>query len=213
VTALAAGEFERRLEQYGIERSEEARAVRVGEKETSQQAAIVARYADLFTREQLEELRAAEEAASGPERESVARLRLVAGDRVVDPRHRGLELVARREQRPPLVVEAGRHLEDAGAERVPAAVVRLGGEARLRRPQRELVAVPGDASGEQRVLELVLALGELAVDEAFLALEAETGDRLAPGAARSLLGGSELLELLGRERALERLGHGARVAA
>jgi hypothetical protein len=54
VTALAAGEFERRLEQYGIERSEEARAVRVGEKETTQQAEIVARYSDMFTREQLE---------------------------------------------------------------------------------------------------------------------------------------------------------------
>jgi hypothetical protein len=84
VTALAAGEFERRLEQYGIERSEEARAVRVGEKETSQQAAIVARYADLFTREQLEELRAAEEAASGAGRESVARLRLECQEGLVD---------------------------------------------------------------------------------------------------------------------------------
>jgi len=84
VTALAAGEFERRLEQYGIERSEEARAVRVGEKDTSAQAAIVARYADLFTREQLEELRTAEEAASGAERESVARLRLECQEGLVD---------------------------------------------------------------------------------------------------------------------------------
>src|SRR4029078_12656310 len=44
-TALSVDEFEGRLERYGIERSEEARAVRVGEKETSEQAAIVARYA------------------------------------------------------------------------------------------------------------------------------------------------------------------------
>ena len=43
MSALSVGDFERRLEQYGIERSEEARAVRVGEKETSEQAAIVAR--------------------------------------------------------------------------------------------------------------------------------------------------------------------------
>jgi hypothetical protein len=76
VSVLAVGDFERRLERYGIERSEEARAVRVGEKGTSEQAAIVARYADLFTREQLDALRADEESASDAERESVARLRL-----------------------------------------------------------------------------------------------------------------------------------------
>jgi hypothetical protein len=45
--------FEERLARFLFERSEEARAVRVGEKETSEQAAIVARYADLFTRDQL----------------------------------------------------------------------------------------------------------------------------------------------------------------
>jgi hypothetical protein len=76
VSALSVGEFESRLEQYGIERSEEARAVRVGEKETSEQAAIVARYADLFTRPQLGALHEAEEAAEGVRRESITRLRL-----------------------------------------------------------------------------------------------------------------------------------------
>ena len=54
---LDANGFEARLARFLFERSEEARAVRVGEKETSEQAAIVARYADLFTREQLEALR------------------------------------------------------------------------------------------------------------------------------------------------------------
>jgi hypothetical protein len=54
---LDANRFEERLARFLFERSEEARAVRVGEKETSEQAAIVARYADLFTREQLEALR------------------------------------------------------------------------------------------------------------------------------------------------------------
>jgi hypothetical protein len=54
---LDADRFEERLARFLFERSEEARAVRVGEKETSEQAAIVARYADLFTREQLEKLR------------------------------------------------------------------------------------------------------------------------------------------------------------
>ncbi len=83
MTALSPQDFERRLEAYGIERSEEGRAVRVGEKETSEQAAIVARYADLFTREQLEVLHGAEEAASGNEREALARLRLECQDGLV----------------------------------------------------------------------------------------------------------------------------------
>ncbi len=68
-------EFESRLAQYMFERSEESRAVRVGEKETSEQAEIVRRYADLFSREQLEALREAEEGASGDERELLYRLR------------------------------------------------------------------------------------------------------------------------------------------
>jgi hypothetical protein len=54
---LDANGFEERLARFLFERSEEARAVRVGEKETSEQAAIVGRFADLFTREQLEALR------------------------------------------------------------------------------------------------------------------------------------------------------------
>jgi hypothetical protein len=57
LTPLDANAFEERLARFLFERSEEARAVRVGEKETSEQAAIVARYADLFTREQLEALK------------------------------------------------------------------------------------------------------------------------------------------------------------
>src|SRR5207245_2893903 len=69
-------EFEERLQRYLYERSEEGRAVRVGEKETSEQAAIVARYEDLFTREQLEVLRACEnETTDEDERERLYRLR------------------------------------------------------------------------------------------------------------------------------------------
>ena len=45
--------YEADLRAYLVERAEESRAVRVGEKEISEQAAIVARYAELFTREQL----------------------------------------------------------------------------------------------------------------------------------------------------------------
>jgi hypothetical protein len=54
---------------------EEARAVRVGEKETSESAEIVARYEELFTRPQLDALRAAEAAATDAgERERLFRL-------------------------------------------------------------------------------------------------------------------------------------------
>ena len=69
-------EYEGILQRYLFERSEESRAVRVGEKEVSEQAAIVARYADLFSREQLDALRSAEEAAGGSDRERLFRLRL-----------------------------------------------------------------------------------------------------------------------------------------
>ncbi len=48
-SVLNGAEFESRLQRYLFESSEEGRAVRVGEKETSEQAAIIRRYADLFT--------------------------------------------------------------------------------------------------------------------------------------------------------------------
>jgi hypothetical protein len=79
-------EYEERLARYLFERSEEGRAVRVGEKETSEQAAIVDRYRDLFTTGQLDVLREAEEIADGDERELLHRLRktceagIVAGE-------------------------------------------------------------------------------------------------------------------------------------
>jgi hypothetical protein len=68
-------DYEERLARYLFERSEEGRAVRVGEKETSDQAAIVERYRDLFTPGQLDRLREAEEGASGEQRELLYRLR------------------------------------------------------------------------------------------------------------------------------------------
>lgn len=75
-SVLSPTEFEERLQQYLFERSEEGRAVRVGEKETSEQAEIVRRYAGLFSRYQLETLRLAEEEATAPdERERLYRLR------------------------------------------------------------------------------------------------------------------------------------------
>src|SRR5215218_2468071 len=69
-------EYEQVLQRCLYERSEEGRAVRVGEKEVSEQAAIVARYSDLFSRPQLAALRECEDQASdGDERERLYRLR------------------------------------------------------------------------------------------------------------------------------------------
>jgi hypothetical protein len=69
-------DYESQLRRYLYERSEEGRAVRVGEKEVSERAEIVARYRDLFSREQVDALHAAEgEAAEADERERLYRLR------------------------------------------------------------------------------------------------------------------------------------------
>lgn len=74
-SVLSAAEFQSRLERYLFERSEEWRAVRVGEKDVSEQAEIVRRYADLFSRAQIDALRDAEGGAAGDERELLYRLR------------------------------------------------------------------------------------------------------------------------------------------
>jgi hypothetical protein len=76
VTAVRTpAEYEAELQRYLFERAEEGRAVRVGEKEVSQRAEIVAKFRDLFTREQLDALKEAEAAVSGAEHERVYRLR------------------------------------------------------------------------------------------------------------------------------------------
>src|SRR6059036_2689355 len=74
-TVRSPTEYESQLRRYLFERSEEGRAVRVGEKEISEQAAIVARYEDLFSRAQLASLRECEEKADGDGRERLYRLR------------------------------------------------------------------------------------------------------------------------------------------
>jgi hypothetical protein len=78
-------EYEDELRRYRRERSEEARAVRVGEKEVSEQAAIVERYAHLYSREQLAALQEAEEGTEDPdERERLYRLRKTCEAGLVD---------------------------------------------------------------------------------------------------------------------------------
>jgi len=74
-SVLSPAEFQERLQRYLFERSEESRAVRVGEKETSEQAEIVRHYADLFSRDQLDALWNAEGDAAGDQRELLYRLR------------------------------------------------------------------------------------------------------------------------------------------
>jgi hypothetical protein len=130
VTVLDARAFEQRLDLFLQERSEEARAVRVGEKETSEQAAIVARYGDLFTREQLDALREAEGTTQGAEREAVARLRITCQEGIVE-----------RE-----IVEREDALENA---LLAARVAWKGEELPLRSAQARLAVEPGYADRDE----------------------------------------------------------------
>jgi hypothetical protein len=127
---LSAAEYESRLQRYLFERSEEGRAVRVGEKEVSEQAEIVARYTDLFTREQLDALREAEGDAAGDERERLARLRLACESGIVSG-----ELAAR---------------EDEHENRLLAERVEFDGEELpLRTAQAKLAVLPSYADREE----------------------------------------------------------------
>ena len=93
VTAVRTpAEYESELRRYLYDRSEESRAVRVGEKEISERAEIIARYRDLFTRPQIEALREAEAAARGEDHERLYRLRKTC--------EAGLATTERRRQRP-----------------------------------------------------------------------------------------------------------------
>lgn len=127
---LPADGFEAQLAAYLRERSEEARALRVGEKETSEQAAIVARHADLFTRPQLEALVVAEEGAQGDERERLYRLRKTCEDGIVTA-----ELAQREDE-----------LEDA---LLAARVDWQGKQMPLRTAQALLATTPGYADRDR----------------------------------------------------------------
>jgi hypothetical protein len=134
---MTADRFEERLRSYLRESSEEARAVRVGEKEVSEHAAIVARYADLFTREEHRALADAEAAANGEERERLLRLKEACAGGIVS-----LELA-----------EAYDELQNAMlAERVEFG----GEELPLRAAQAKVAVLTGYADREE--------LGRLAGD-------------------------------------------------
>jgi hypothetical protein len=135
---LRPADYESRLQRYLFERAEEGRAVRVGEKEVSERAEIVARYAELFTREQLEALRQAEdESAGGDERERLYRLRKTCEAGLISA-----ELAAR---------------EDALENAILAARVEFKGEELpLRTAQAQLAVLPEYADREE--------LGRLSTD-------------------------------------------------
>ena len=138
VTAVRTpAEFEDELQRYLFERAEEGRAVRVGEKEVSERAEIVARYRELFTREQLEALHEAEAGADPEERERLYRLRKTCESGLVE-----VELSER---------------EDALENAILAARVQYRGEdLPLRSAQAQLAVLPSYAEREE--------LGELQGD-------------------------------------------------
>ena len=115
------------------------------------------------------------------------------------PRELRLERLARGEQVAAVVVEAGADGVRERAELVPVAVHRQHGEPRLRRPQRQLLAAPVDPGGQDPVLQLVLARGQLARDDPGLAGLAEPVEALALVAVRGLLGLAQDVELPVRE--------------
>ncbi len=85
-TAVRSPEgYEDAYEAYYAEAAEELRGVRAGDKETSDQAEIVARHADLFTQQQLDALRAAEAGVADPDgKERLYRLRRACEKGIVD---------------------------------------------------------------------------------------------------------------------------------
>ena len=130
-SVLTPADFEVRLQRYLFDRSEEGRAVRVGEKEVSEQADIVRRYAGLFSRYQLETLRLAEEeATAGEERERLYRLRKTCeGGLIVSE-----------------LAEAEDALENA---ELGARVTFQGEEMPLRSAQARLAVLPGYADRDE----------------------------------------------------------------
>jgi len=161
-TVRSPAEYEERLRTYLFERAEEVRAVRVGEKEISERAVIVAAYADLFSREQLDALRSAEEQTEGDERERLYRLRKECEAGVADQelserqdqlenailaeriRFRGEEIPLRTAQARLAVLPEYRDREELGDLNGEASAGFNEGRAELMRDENELAA---DLSG------------------------------------------------------------------
>ena len=89
-------------------------------------------------------------------------LLLGTSDRIIRARDLGLELLPGPQDLAPLVVERRRELVGQPAELLAVGVLRQHRELRLGSPQRQLLALELDAPSEDRVLQRVLAGGELA---------------------------------------------------
>jgi hypothetical protein len=201
-------EYEERLQKYLYERSEEGRAVRVGEKEVSEQAAIVARYSDLFSRAQLASLHECEERASDDdERERLYRLRKtcesgLAADELAEAedelenkilaarvKWQGEELPLRNAQAKLAVLDDYRGRQELGTLQAEASAVfnpdRLELLARFEALVAELTGVPENIERNEqekqislRTLEGTLAEANAATDGAWERLRAHWFDRL-----------------------------------
>jgi hypothetical protein len=200
-------EYEERLQKYLYERSEEGRAVRVGEKEISEQAAIVARYTDLFSREQLALLRECEEQASDDERERLYRLRktceggLAAAElaeeedafenKILAARvtWNGEEMPLRNAQAKLAVLDEYEAREELGSLHADASAVfnpdRLDLLARHETLEAELTGMPDNIERNEeekqvslRELERALAAASAAVDGAWSSLRGRWFERL-----------------------------------
>jgi hypothetical protein len=200
-------EYEERLQKYLYERSEEGRAVRVGEKEVSEQAAIVARYSDLFSRAQLASLLEREERGSDDERERLYRLRKtceagLAADELTEAEDElenkilaarvtwnGEEMPLRNAQAKLAVLDDYREREELGAVHADASAAfnpeRLELLAKQEALEAELTGVPENVERNEeekqislRTLERALAETSAAVDGAWQRLRDRWFDRL-----------------------------------
>jgi hypothetical protein len=158
-STLTPAEFQSRLERYLFERSEEWRAVRVGEKEISEQAEIVRRYADLFTRDQLDALREAEEGTAGDDRELLYRLRKTCESALISAQLAEREDELENRQLAERVTFAG---EEMPLRTAQAKLAVLAGYA----DREELGRIQADASARFNPdrLELLAASEELAAE-------------------------------------------------
>jgi len=150
-------EFEARLREYLSERGEESRALRVGEKEVSEQAAIVERYSDLFTTAQLEALRESERAATGvDERERLYRLRTTCESGVLAARLAPVQDALQNAELAAKVEVDGEELAFRTASARMGTVAEYAGRERLGQAAWDV-----SASLNERRLELVRAAEEI----------------------------------------------------
>jgi hypothetical protein len=159
VAVRTPAEYEDRLQRYLFERSEEGRAVRVGEKEVSEQAAIVARYCDLFSRAQLDALREAEEEAGSEDGERLYRLRktcesglvtveLVERDDALENAILAARVTFRGEQMPLRTAQARLAVLDAYGDRDELGTIHADASAAFNPDRLELVRAAAEVEAE-----------------------------------------------------------------